>query len=306
MSATHAVTVRAPAKVNLTLEVLRRRPDGYHELATVFQAVSIFDRLTVTAASGLSLRCDRPDLAGDDNLVLRAARMLAGEFGVTAGARLQLEKHIPVAAGLGGGSADAAAALVALARLWDVRSSPERLVGLATRLGSDVAFFLGRPTALATGRGDVLTALPSPPALPVVVVRPAGPEPLPDKTRRLYAALLPEDFRTGSASEQLAATLRRGKLPKPDLMVNSFDRAAVALSPSIAACRATMLACGADWVRLAGSGPCLFTLFAGGEEARALSLVDGLRSAGHEAYACATLNTRDALACDAEAGVRSD
>ena len=153
--------LRTSAKVNLALEVLGKRDDGYHEIATVMQAVDLCDRLTVETADTVSLVVSDPALPTDDgNLIVRAAAMLGEAAGATKGARITLDKHIPVAAGLGGGSSDAAATLWALNRLWGLRWSRDRLAGLAVRLGMDVPFFLGTGRVLATGRGEQLKPLP--------------------------------------------------------------------------------------------------------------------------------------------------
>jgi len=286
------VILGPPAKLNLTLEVLGRRPDGYHDLASVFQAIDLRDVLRLWPAASLSLECSTPDLVGEGNLVLRAARLLQAEAGVATGARLHLAKRIPVAAGLGGGSSDAAAVLVGLNRLWGLEWPAESLVELAARLGSDVPFFLGPPTALAAGRGEQLSPLPALAPHIALVVRPALRQPPPrDKTRRLYAALRPEDYRDGAASRQLAEAIGAGRPLDPALLVNSFERVARGLCPEVAEAAAAMLVAGAWWIRLAGSGPCLYTLFrqdgAGAQQAAAEA--EGLRASGVEIHVAATL-----------------
>ena len=147
----------APAKVNLGLKILRRRPDGYHDIVSVLQTVDLCDRLVFTPAPpGKTLvRVNRPDVpAGPENLVYRAVEILRRATGAGRGVRVDLEKRIPVGAGLGGGSSNAATALRALDRLWGLRLGPERLAALAAELGSDVPFFLTGGTAVATGRGE--------------------------------------------------------------------------------------------------------------------------------------------------------
>jgi 4-diphosphocytidyl-2-C-methyl-D-erythritol kinase len=158
-----AVQLRAPAKINLFLEVKNRRPDGYHNIDTVFQTVSLFDRLTFRPhPTDLLLTCSRPDLPVDErNLAMRAAITLRAAAGTRKGARLGLEKNIPLGAGLGGGSSDAAAVLTGLARLWNLRISKKELVRIAAGLGADVPFFLEGGTALASGIGDRIEQLPS-------------------------------------------------------------------------------------------------------------------------------------------------
>jgi 4-diphosphocytidyl-2-C-methyl-D-erythritol kinase len=158
-----SVEVLAPAKLNLFLEVLGRRPDGYHEIETVMVAVSLYDTLTFTddPSGAISLRCSDPALpVGSDNLVVKAAERLKASVGSLRGVRIVLEKAIPVEAGLAGGSSDAAATLVALDRLWDLQTAPARLEALAAEIGSDVAFFTHTPAAVCRGRGEQVEAIP--------------------------------------------------------------------------------------------------------------------------------------------------
>jgi len=170
------LAVSVPAKINLHLEILGRRRDGFHELRTLFQSIDLFDRLWASEAppGELDLEVDPAGVVGPhaDNLVLRAARSLAEVTGVTAGAQLRLEKNIPVHGGLGGGSADAAAALVLLDRLWGCGLDELDFHRLAAGLGSDVPFFLHGGLALGIGRGDEVFELPDQEALAVVVAVP--------------------------------------------------------------------------------------------------------------------------------------
>ena len=137
--------VAAPAKINLTLRVLGKRPDGYHALESVMQMLTLADRLIIDSAEDIDFTCSDPLLEGEENLVMRAARILRVHCPESRGARIHLEKHIPSQAGLGGGSSDAAAALLALNELWEIRLPLDELSGIAARLGSDVPFFLGGP-----------------------------------------------------------------------------------------------------------------------------------------------------------------
>jgi 4-diphosphocytidyl-2-C-methyl-D-erythritol kinase len=251
---------RAPAKVNLGLEIVGKRPDGYHDLVTIFQAVELFDQVTVAPAppGQLTLTAD-PALGGEANLVLRAARALATHAGVREGAVLALTKGIPVAAGLGGGSSDAATTLLALRELWSLDIADGELATLATNLGADVPFFLRGGTALATGIGEVLTPLP--PLAPTWFVLLTPDLPLPaDKTRQLYRALTPGDFGDGARTLAQAERLRRGEPLDPALLVNSFAAPLYRLFPALAAWRDRLLAAGAAWVLPSGSGPTLYTV----------------------------------------------
>jgi len=152
------LTARAPAKINRELRVGRIRPDGFHEIRSRMTSISLADTLTVDDADGLELTCDAPDVpAGNENIVVRAAELLARRAGIAPHARIHLEKRVPMGGGLGGGSGDAAVALRLLARLWKVGEDPSDLLDLAAALGSDVPFFLTGGEANVTGRGEVVT-----------------------------------------------------------------------------------------------------------------------------------------------------
>lgn len=267
MTAAPPLTLLAPAKLNLGLEIVGRRPDGYHEIVTLFQTVALHDTLTIAPGPDLALRTDPArcgDATGDDNLVLRAARVLAAHAAARGsgpdrprGATLTLEKRIPAAAGLGGGSSDAAAALRGLRRFWGLPVTDAELAALAAGLGADVPFFLRGGTALATGIGERLEALPPLPPAWFVVLTPALPLP-PDKTRRLYHALTPTDFGDGARTLAQAARLRRGDPLDPALLVNTFATPLARLFPAWDAWRRRFLDAGAAWALPSGSGPSLF------------------------------------------------
>src|SRR6202162_5425539 len=205
------LVLRTSAKVNLALDVLGRRSDGYHELSTVLQAVDLFDRLTVETAATITLETSDATLPTDDgNLVVRSARLWRDTAGIEAGARIVLDKRIPVAAGLGGGSSDAAATLWGLNRLWGLRWRRERLMALAVGIGMDVPFFLGPGRALGTGRGEVLKPVPTLGGYAMVLVNPGiqlstqevygrvpeGWGAKPEGTKRMLGALRARDAAT--------------------------------------------------------------------------------------------------------------
>jgi 4-diphosphocytidyl-2-C-methyl-D-erythritol kinase len=169
-------TALAPAKINRELRVGRVRPDGFHEIRSRMVSIDLADRLTVETSDSLELVCDAPSVPlGDDNLVVKAARLLAESAGVPPRARLTLEKRVPMGGGLGGGSADAAITLRLLARLWEIPDDADRLQALAARLGSDVPFFLTGGEAEVTGRGEVVNPVEdSLPASLVLLVPPFG------------------------------------------------------------------------------------------------------------------------------------
>ncbi|HEY3083091.1 MAG TPA: 4-(cytidine 5'-diphospho)-2-C-methyl-D-erythritol kinase [Chloroflexota bacterium] len=258
----------APAKVNLVLEVLGRRADGYHELATLFQTVGLCDELRFWPDDELTLEVDDPALAGEGNLVLKAARRLRGGAGVTAGARIRLAKRIPAAAGLGGGSSDAAATLRGLRRLWRLDLDDAALAEIASGLGADVPFLLRGGTAFAVGVGERLEPLPD--LTPTWVLLYTPPYRVAEKTVRAYRALGPGDWSDGTAAAAAAAAVRSGRRPDLDRAPNAFERVADELFPGLAEHRARLSAAGAPWVRLSGAGPTLFTLTARRRTAEAM------------------------------------
>jgi len=284
----------APAKVNWTLEVLGRREDSYHEVRTVLQAIDLCDILEFGPGEGVRLEVEGPHEASEDDLVLRAATLLDGGGG--RGARIRLTKRIPVAAGLGGGSSDAAATLRGLNELWRLGLSGERLAEMAAGLGSDVPFFLAGGTALVEGRGERVAPLPD--AAQTWLVLLAPPIAVGGKTRRMYAALTPSDFSDGSRTAALVTAIR-GRRPLVDSgLFNVFERAAYAVFEGLDVYREALLAAGAGRVHLAGAGPALFALAA--DEAAARALLSRLRAPGGEApygqaFAARTLTAAESL-----------
>lgn len=187
---------RAPAKVNLSLEVLGRRPDGFHDLASVMQTVSIFDEIDVYAAQEFGFQSSDPALDGEDNLVVRAARLLADVTGSRLDCEIRLRKTIPHAAGLGGGSSDAAMTLHLLNEQWRLNLPLHQLVEVGARLGSDVPFFLYGGTAFVTGRGELVQPLPDPEPAWYALINPGMSVP----TGEIFGALLDEDLTFGAAT----------------------------------------------------------------------------------------------------------
>ena len=250
------VVLRTSAKVNLALEVLGKRGDGYHEIATVLQAVDLSDRLKLETADTLSLHTDDPDLPTDDgNLVMRAARLLQKAAGIEAGARIQLAKRIPVAAGLGGGSSDAAATLWGLSRLWRLGWPKARLQELAVELGMDVPFFLGSGRAVARGRGERLAALPGGGGYALVLVNPR----VPLSTREVYGRV-PAGWRAEpTGTERVIEALRTRNVSKiAAALTNNLESVVEPVLPVIGRMKAALLAAGALGAIMSGSGPTVF------------------------------------------------
>lgn len=263
--------LRSHAKINFYLDVLNKRADGFNDIETIFQTVSLCDRLTLRdAESGLNLSCDDPGLAQEaDNLVLKAGRALLAHAGRDFGAEMRLEKRIPVAAGLAGGSGDAAAALVGLNALWRLGLDDETLSRIALTLGSDVPYCLRGGTALATGRGELLEALPEVPKTWLVLVHPpvgvsAGWVYTHPRLERSKEA--PTAGRTPRFARALEA-LARGDFAAA--VFNRMEPVVFEAHPSLAALKRHLLDLGASAAAMSGSGSTIFGVFASETAARA-------------------------------------
>lgn len=261
------ILVHCPAKVNLHLEVLGKRADGYHELRTLFASVGVRDTLELRPAPEgvLELTVEPPGCVptDDSNLVLRAAECLLAAYQPLSGARIHLEKRIPVAGGMGGGSADAAAALVGLARLWKLPVTPARLRNLAAGLGADVPFFLTGGVAWGVGRGSEVYPLPDLPAWWVVLV--PGTEPVP--TADVYRALPSRVLDGQLDSEVYEWVVTGGELPlaacRNDLQSTVLER-----WPTIARRLERVAKAGPMLAMVSGSGGTVFGLFSDEAHAR--------------------------------------
>jgi 4-diphosphocytidyl-2-C-methyl-D-erythritol kinase len=258
------LTVYAPAKINLVLEVLGKDND-YHRISSIVQAIDLCDVLRFQLDEEVHFECDVPSLRRD-NLVTQAATLLKESTRCSLGARIELRKHIPWGVGLGGGSSDAAATLLALNELWRLGLPLSELVRLASKLGSDVPFFIHKSTALVEGKGEKVTPLPPLPATCFVLLVPPLPK-IPGKTKQMYNSLRVADFTGGQFVQQALLSLRQGKAIDSNLMFNVFEKVAFDFLPQLGKYRETLEEAGAPGVYLAGSGPCLFTFSSGKEEA---------------------------------------
>ncbi|HEY82567.1 MAG TPA: 4-(cytidine 5'-diphospho)-2-C-methyl-D-erythritol kinase [Dehalococcoidia bacterium] len=279
------LTVLAPAKLNLTLEVLARRPDGYHEIRSVFQAISLCDILRFQPSPKVTFKSDTPEWAPEKSLASKAASLLQEISGASQGATIEVSKRIPLVAGLGGDSSDAAATLRGLNELWRLKLPQGKLLELAAKLGSDVAFFLYGGTALVEGRGEVVTPLPPLPQRWVVLVVPKVPQ-IPEKTKQLYASLKTSHYTGGEITQRLVEELRKAK--GPSTLFNTFENVALARFPELKVYRDHLLKLGAPEVHLAGSGPTLFSLLE--SKSQAEDLYTHCREQGMETYLAQTLD----------------
>ncbi len=288
-----SITVRAAAKINLHLGVGRAREDGFHPLDTVYQAIGIHDDLTMVAADDLTLRtqvADHIDAAGvpdgSDNIVLRAARLLAAHAGRPATGAFGVRKEIPVAGGMAGGSADAAAALVACDRLWDLHTPDEVLLALAAELGSDIPFSLVGGTARGVGRGEIVT--------PVAdlgawwwVAAPWSEGLSTPAVYRHFDAMRPDAPLEPASAEPLLAALATGEpLRLARALHNDLQEPAIDLRPELGDLIALGESEGALRGMVSGSGPTVVFLCESADGARATAL--GLAGAGHGTVLSAT------------------
>jgi 4-diphosphocytidyl-2-C-methyl-D-erythritol kinase len=272
----------AHAKINLSLEIIGKREDNFHDITSVMQLVDLSDTLRFSHADELVLDFYHEGPAPEDNLVLKAAHLLREAGGVRDGAHIELEKRIPMSAGLGGGSSDAAATLLGLSDLGGLRPGKEDLSNLAMQLGSDVPFFLQGHTALVEGRGERVTRIPSPPPGWAVLVCPVYD--LKDKTKQLYGSLTRNDMSEGIATRLLIAALISGEFPRSSLLFNAFERAASGVFEGLDRLRSTVMRASGRDVHLSGSGPTLYTLYPANEEARARKLHETLVSGGMRSF----------------------
>jgi 4-diphosphocytidyl-2-C-methyl-D-erythritol kinase len=282
-------TLPSFAKINLTLRVMGRRPDGYHEIETVFQTVTLHDRLTFEARDDarLELVCDAPGIPCDEtNLVHRAGAALRERYGASRGARIVLEKKIPAGGGLGGGSSNAAVALVGLARLWEIAADGSALAEIGASLGADVPFFLTGGTALGTGRGTDIHPLPDVPTKQLLLVTPrievstaAAYKSL--NAHALTKAVAPANLAVSRAQAEISGSLRA-------TLRNDFEPVVYRLHPEIERARDALVAAGAGGALLSGSGASVFGLFENANE-RERAQASLRAEAGWRVFACATL-----------------
>jgi 4-diphosphocytidyl-2-C-methyl-D-erythritol kinase len=283
-------TLRAFAKINWTLHVLGRRADGYHELQTVFQTVTLHDNLTFEASldERIALECDDPDIPIDqNNLIVRAAEALRQGFGIRKGASIRLEKRIPSAGGLGGGSSNAAIAMLGLSYLWALELTRTDLEEMGAVLGADVPFFFTGGTALGTGLGTQITSLSDAPEAQLLIVTPD----VKVSTAEAYRALNSPALTKVGGDTILSSSRLRGDFSDSlyGTLKNDFEVVIFALHPEIMRVRDVLMHLGARNAMLAGSGASVFGVFDNVEAQERAA--DAMRSeTGWRVFKCATLS----------------
>jgi len=280
------LTLQAPAKLNLTLEVLGGYQDGFHEIRSVVQTISLCDSLHFQLGQNMEFKSDTPNWAPEKSLVSEASSLIREASGCTRGVTIEINKRIPWLSGLGGDSSDAAAILRGLNKLWGLGLSLKKLLELAAQLSSDASFFLYGGTALAEGRGEMVTPLPSLPHMWVVLMMPPVLR-RPGKTKQLYASLKASHYTGGQITDRLVTSLARGGEVTSSSLCNVFDEVTLDNFAGLGKYRQQFLKAGAQEVHLAGSGPALFTLLR--DKNRAEKIYENLQKQGLESYLSDTL-----------------
>lgn len=288
-------SIRLPsfAKINWSLQILGKRPDGYHEVRTTLQTVSLHDDLDFEQreAGGISLTCDDPEIpTGSENLIVRGAQTLKDRYSVGEGVRIHLEKRIPTRAGLGGASSNAAVSLLALRRLWNIQATAEELAEIASSLGADVPFFLLGGCVSATGTGTTVATLADDETAHVIIIHPLASVSTADAYKALNSpALTSNNSIPILSSPPNEANSRESKpwgLREPR---NDFESVIFDMEPEIERAKTALLTAGAQGALLAGSGSSVFGIFANLEaQHRALNEIQ--LEAGWRVFDCVTVS----------------
>lgn len=272
------ISVKALAKINLGLDVVRRREDGYHEVRMIMQTIHLFDRLEISKNTSGQITMET-NLAflptNENNLVYKAAKLLTDEFGIKDGVHVWLHKHIPVAAGMAGGSTDAAAVLYGMNRIFDLGLSKEELMERGVKIGADVPYCVMRGTALAEGIGEKLTKLPPMVKCPVLIAKPQ----INVSTKFVYENLKLDADTEHPDIDRLVADIREKNLTEIAAdMGNVLETVTIPAYPVIADIKENMLQNGAVNAMMSGSGPTVFGLFE--KEADAVQAYEAMKRSG--------------------------
>lgn len=255
------IQMKALAKVNLGLDVIRRREDGYHEVRMIMQTLQLFDRVTLEKRRkpGITLDTNLPFLpVNEQNIAYRAAAMLMEEFSIKDGVHIKIEKHIPVAAGMAGGSTDGAAVLYGINRLYQLGLTKRQLMERGVRLGADVPYCIMRGTVLSEGIGEVLTPVAAMPECYVLVAKP----PISVSTKYVYEHLKLDQIEKHPDIDGMVAALQSGDLQGvTDRMENVLETVTIPKDPEIEKIKALMVEAGAMNALMSGSGPTVFGVF---------------------------------------------
>jgi len=284
--------IKAPAKINLSLDVLHKRLDGYHEVEMVMTTIDLADRIEMSLLDKDTIKINSQNrFVPDDqrNLAYQAARLLKERFNVKKGVSITIEKTIPVAAGLAGGSSDAAATLRGLNKLWQLGLSIDELATLGSEIGSDVSFCVYGGTALATGRGEVIQQLPAPPTCWVVLAKPF----IGVSTAEIYRRLQIDGIHHPDTKEMVRAIEEKDFKRVCNHVGNVLEEVTLDLHPEVALIKDQMKRFGADAVLMSGSGPTVFSLVE--HDSRMHRIYNGLRGFCDQVFAVRMLGERHTI-----------
>lgn len=284
--------VKAPAKINLTLDVLHKRPDDYHEIEMIMTTVDLADRIGLMGtAKGIHIQSADRFVPNDSrNLAYQAAQLMKDTFNIPSGVIISLDKQIPVAAGLAGGSSDAAATLKGLNKLWQLNLSLDELAELGAKIGSDVSFCVYGGTALAKGRGEIIKELPAPPNCWVILAKPT----IGVSTAEVYGAFDARKAEHPNTEKMIQALHEKDYDAVCSNLGNALESVTLGLYPEVAQIKEQMKKFGANAVLMSGSGPTVFGLVQ--QEARIPRIYNGLRGFCSEVYAVRLVGDREPLA----------
>ncbi len=285
--------VKAPAKINLTLDVLYKRPDNYHEVEMIMTTVDLADRIGLESRrDGLIKIVSADNFVPDDqrNFAYQAAELLKNTYGIKEGVTISIEKQIPIAAGLAGGSSDAAATLRGLNELWNLNLSLDELAEYGAKIGSDVSFCVYGGTALATGRGEKIQEIPAPPTCWVVLAKPK----IGVSTADVYGGLKIEGLEHPNTAQMIEAINTNNYPLMCQSLGNVLETVTFNLHEEVVVIKEQMQRFGADAVLMSGSGPTVFGLVE--SEARVGRIYNGLRGFCEEVYVVRMLGERNPLA----------
>ena len=261
--------LKAYGKINLGLDVIRKRPDGYHDLDMIMQMVDVYDDVIIEKKAGeeIVVKADAAVLSnGKDNLAYMAAKMLFDEFGIKSGVEITIHKRIPIAGGMAGGSSDCATTLIGINEMFNLGLSKQQLMERGVKLGADVPYCVLGGTAIARGIGEVLTPLPTPPQCHVIIAKP----PISVSTAYVYGHIRPDEITKRPDIEQMTLAIKEQDLNKlSDLLYNVMEEVTVSEYPVIEKLKSFMLENGALNSIMSGSGPTVFGLFDDRKKAQA-------------------------------------
>jgi len=253
-----SLTFKSYGKINLTLEIINKRIDGYHNLFSIMQTIDLFDIITFSESSKIEIECNNKEINESGNIIEKAITLLKDYSHTKKGIRISLDKNIPISAGLGGGSSNAAIVLIVLNTIWNLKINTPTLHRLSSMIGSDVPFFLKGGTALTQGRGEKIKRLPKIQKLWILLV----PEKnvMKDKTQQIYNNLLSSDYSDGSYTLELQKIIKKKQKISHLSIINSLRESAMQLFQNLEKTESKMIQAGAKAVHLSGSGPTLFSM----------------------------------------------